>query len=152
MRQFHHVFRLVLATISERNTKRMKNIILLISLLTFTSQLKAQNYDLPPNPKGGKCYERCFDYEKKFKWKEADCSKFKAEKNKEKTQEKLIKCEQQKIKMKKYQEKLKTLGYEINITGIADNKTIIAHHKYLKKKKKEEKRKRRAENRKAKSE
>ncbi|WP_298553837.1 hypothetical protein [uncultured Algibacter sp.] len=130
----------------------MKNIILLILLLTFTSQLKAQNYDLPPNSKAGKCYERCFDYEKRFEWKEVDCAKFKAEKNREKTQEQLIKFKQQKIRMVKYQEKLKTLGYEIDITGIADNKTIIAHHKYLKKKKKEEKRKRRAEKRKAKSE
>lgn len=128
----------------------MKNLILLISLLTFISHLKAQNYDLPPNPKAGKCYERCFDYEKKFEWKEVDCSKFKAKNNKEKTQEELIKSEREKIKMIKYQEKLKTLGYEIDITGITDDKTIIAHHKYLKKKKKEEKRKRRAEKRKAK--
>ena len=47
--------------------KRMKNIILLITFLIFTSQLKAQNYDLPRNPKAGKCYERCFDYDSKFK-------------------------------------------------------------------------------------
>ena len=120
----------------------MRNIILLTIILTFTSQLKAQNYDLPPNPKAGKCYERCFDYEKKFEWKEVDCEKIKAERNKEKTKEELIKGEQEKVKMEKYQEKLKTLGYEIDITGIADNKTIIAHHKYLKKKKKEDKRKR----------
>ena len=130
----------------------MRNIILLTIILTFTSQLKAQNYDLPPNPKAGKCYERCFDYEKKFEWKEVDCEKTKAERNKEKTKEELIKIEQNKLKMRKYQEKLSKLGYEVDINGIPDNKTIVAHHKYLKKKKKEEKRKRKAEKRKAKSE
>jgi aryl carrier-like protein len=119
----------------------MKNIILLISLLTFTSLVKAQNYDFPTNPKAGKCYLKCFDYNKKFKWKEVDCSLKLAKKN-EKTKKELIKCEQQKIKMGKYQEKLKALGYEVDITKIADNKTIIAHHKYLKHKKKEEKRNR----------
>jgi len=120
--------------------------------LTFTPQLKAQNYDLPPNPKAGMCYEKCFDYEKKLEWKEVDCEKLKAKKNKEKTQEGLIECEQRIVKMKKYQEKLKALGYEIDITGIADNNTIIAHHKYLKKKKRKNGPKRRAEKRKAKSE
>ena len=130
----------------------MKNIILLTIILTFTSQLNAQNYDLPPNPKAGKCYERCFDYEKKFEWKEVDCEKIKAERNKEKTKEELIRIEQNKLRMEKYQEKLKEFGYEVDINGIADNKTIIAHHKYLKKKKKEEKQKRKTEKRKAKSE
>lgn len=115
----------------------MKNVILLIITLTFTSQLKAQNYDLPPNSKSGKCYERCFDYEKKFEWKEIDCEKLRAKKNKEKTQKELIKDEQEKLKMKKYQEKLKNLGYKIDITGVPDNKTIIAHHKFLKKSRKE---------------
>lgn len=114
----------------------MRNIILLTIILAFTSQLKAQNYDLPPNPKAGKCYERCFDYEKKFKWKEVDCDKIKAERNREKTKEELLKIEQYKLKMEKYQAKLKELGYDVDLNGIADNKTIIAHHKYLKKKKK----------------
>ena len=120
-------------------------------LLTFAFQVKAQNYDLPLNPKEGKCYEKCFDYEKKFEWKVVDCNKIKKLKT-EKTEEELIKCGQAKIKMEKYQEKLKSLDYEIDITGIADSKTIVAHHKYLKKKKKEERKKRRAEKRKEKSE
>ncbi|WP_298762012.1 hypothetical protein [uncultured Psychroserpens sp.] len=123
----------------------MKNIIkiFLVTLLTFTSQLNAQNYDFPKNPKPGKCYEQCFDYDKKFEWKEVDCDKLATQKN-EKTNEELIKCEQEKIKMEKYQEKLKTLGYDIDITGCVDNKTIIAHHKYLKQRKKDERRKRKA--------
>ena len=120
--------------------------------MTFTFQLKAQNYDLPPNPKEGKCYERCFDYGKKFEWKEVDCEKIKEERKKEKTKDELIKIKQNKLVMEKYQEKLKKLGYEIGITGVPDNKTIIAHHKYLIKKKKETKRKREVEKRKAKSE
>ncbi|MGR7813776.1 hypothetical protein [Lacinutrix undariae] len=129
----------------------MKNIILLTILLTFTSQVKAQNYDLPPDPKKGKCYEKCFYYEKEIEWKEIDCNKIKKQ-NPEKTEEELMKYEQTKIKMEKYQEKLKALGYKIDITGIVDNKTILAHHKYLKKKKKAERKKRRIEKRKAKSE
>ena len=116
----------------------MKNIILVALILAFASQLKAQDYDLPPNPQPGKCYARCFDYEKKFEWKEIDCDKLKDEKNKANQRDN----EQEVMKMKKYQEKLKSLGYEIDITGIIDNKTINAHHKYLKKKKKENKRKR----------
>ncbi|MDB4178575.1 hypothetical protein N9759_01055 [Flavobacteriaceae bacterium] len=132
--------------------EQMKNIVLLIIILTFTSQLKAQNYDLPPNPKVGKCYEKCFDYEKKTEWKEVDCKKIKTKQNKKKKKNELIKIEQNKIKIKKYQEKLKKLGYKVDINAIADNKTIIAHHKYLRKKKKEEKQKRKAEKRRAKSE
>ena len=122
----------------------MKNTILLTILLTFATQVKAQNYDFPSNPKVGKCYVKCFDYEKKFEWKEVDCNKVEKQKP-EKTEKELIKCELAKIKMKKYQEKLKSLDYEIDITGIADNKTIIAHHKYLKKKKKEERKKKKKE-------
>lgn len=118
----------------------MKNIILLTLIFTFTAQLNAQNYDLPPNPKAGKCYERCFEYETKFEWKEVDCEKIKKKTTKEKTKEELIKTEQNKLKMKKYQEKLKKLGHEVDINGVADNKTIIAHHKYLKKRKRKKER------------
>lgn len=128
----------------------MKNILLLTIILT--SQLEAQNYDLPPNPKAGKCYVKCFDYEKKLEWKDVDCDKVIKDKKKERTKADLIKIEQDKLKMEKYQEKLKHLGYEIEITGVPDNKTISAHHKYLKKKKKEAKRKQRAEKKKAKFE
>jgi len=130
----------------------MKNIILLTILVLFTYQLKAQNYGFPRNPKEGKCYVKCFDYEKKFKWEEVDCEKLQKDQSKEKTEAELLKFEQKKLKMSAYQEKLKKLGYEVEVTGFADNKTIIAHHKYLKKRKKEERRKRRAEKRKAKSE
>ena len=114
----------------------MKNAFFFTLLITFaTVSVNAQNFDVPPNPEAGKCYERCFEYDKKFEWKEVDCSKIK-EQNTKLTEEQLLKIEQKKQKMQKYQEKLKTLGYKVEVTGIADNKTIIAHHKYLKKKKK----------------
>ena len=115
----------------------MKKLILIILVGLFSCQMKAQNYDFPPNPEPDKCYERCFDYNKRFEWKEVDCEKVKNEQH-TKTKEELIACERKKIKMTKYQEKLKALGYDVDITGIADNKTIIAHHKYLKKKKRNE--------------
>ena len=133
------------------NKKQMRNFIFLIITLAFTLQLKAQNYKIPPNPKAGKCYKKCFYYEKEVEWEELDCESYKAELKKEKTPEELKKSAEEIIKMKKYQEKLITLGYDLNISGIADNKTISAHHKYLKKKRKEDKRKKRAEKRKAKS-
>lgn len=103
----------------------------------FVIQTKAQNYDFPPNPKPGKCYEKCFDYNKRFRWKEVSCEKLENEKNRKKTKAELIKCHRQKIKLQKYQEKLKSLGYDVNITGVIDNKTIIAHHLFLKRKKKQ---------------
>jgi len=122
---------------------KLKNALFIIVILLFASPLKAQSYNLPPHPELGKCYERCFDYEKRLEWKEVDCEKIKLKNNQKKTKEELIKLEQEKIKMKKYQEKLKKLGYKVDITGKLDDKTIIAHHKYLRKKKKEEKRKQR---------
>lgn len=93
--------------------------------------VNAQNYDIPPNPKPGKCYKRCFEYDKKFKWLEIDCSELK----KAKTKNDLIAEEKNKLKLMKYQEKLKNLGYDVNINGLLDNKTIKAHHKFLKTKK-----------------
>ena len=126
------------------------NIIFLILIATLASPLKAQNYELPPHPKPGKCYERCFEYDKKIEWKEVDCEKFLSRKHKKKTKEELLKIEQAKLKLKAYQEKLKKLGYKVDITGTLDNKTIVAHHKYLKKKKREKRRKRRADKRKRK--
>lgn len=116
----------------------MKYCVLLITVLTFTMQVNAQNYNLPPNPKAGKCYERCFDYNKKFEWKIVECSKVNGQKT-EKTAVELLEIQQEISKMKTYQEKLKSLGYKLDITGVADNKTIIAHHKYLRKKKKADK-------------
>ena len=45
----------------------MKNILLLACMLIGASlSVNAQNFDIPPNPESGKCYERCFDYDKKF--------------------------------------------------------------------------------------
>ncbi|MGH1384844.1 hypothetical protein [Kordia sp.] len=114
----------------------MKNAFLFTLLITFaTISANAQNFDVPPNPEAGKCYERCFDYNKKFEWKEIDCSKIK-EQNTKMTTAQLSEIEEKKQKMQQYQQKLKALGYEVELTGIADNKTIIAHHKYLKKQKK----------------
>lgn len=126
----------------------MKKIILLILLIIFSSLLTAQNYNLPRNRKTGKCYERHFYYDKKFEWKEVDCEKLKAKREKETAQYRLIRCGLQRIRMKKYQKRLKSLGYEVDITGCIDNNTIIAHHKYLKKKKKENRRKKRVDKRK----
>ncbi len=97
--------------------------------------MNAQNYDVPPNSEQGKCYERCFDYNKQFEWKEIDCSKIK-EQNTKLTEAQLSKIETEKQKMQQYQKKLKALGYKVEVTGIADNQTIIAHHKYLKSQKK----------------
>jgi hypothetical protein len=124
----------------------MKKYIFLLIIVTFTLQVKAQNYNLPPNPKPGKCYVKCFSYDKKFEWKTIECSKLKAP-QKEKTKKELIEAEHSKIKLKKYQEKLLALGYTVNLTGTVDNETIIAHHKYLKKKKKAERKKRKEEKR-----
>ncbi len=114
-----------------------KQVFLIVIFFAFFTQIKAQNYDLPPNPKPGKCYEKCFDYNKEFKWKEVDCEKLKAKKNRKKTKAELLKYHRQKIKLQKYQEKLKSLGYNVEITGVIDNKTIIAHHLFLKRKKKQ---------------
>jgi predicted HTH domain antitoxin len=114
----------------------------IIILFAFIRLVEAQDYNLPPNPEPGKCYKRCFDYDKKFEWKEVDCSKEKERRNK-KTKKQLIKEEQLKIKMIKYQEKLVSFGYKLEITGIPDNKTIIAHHKFLKKRQKEERKEKR---------
>lgn len=122
----------------------MKEILLFTFLLIFTFQIKAQNYNLPPNPKPGKCYERLFDYNKKFEWKEISCDKILILKTKL-TKKEQVKCLQEKVKMEKYQEKLKSLGYNVDLTGIADDKTIIAHHKYLKKKKREQRKKLKSE-------
>lgn len=114
----------------------MKNLLVFAAMLFGTTQLmNAQNYELPPNPETGKCYERCFDYNKEFEWKEVDCSKIK-EQNIKFTEAQLAKIEAKKQKMQQYQQKLKALGYKVEVTGIADNQTIIAHHKYLKAQKK----------------
>jgi len=97
-------------------------------------ELTAQSYDLPPSPQAGKCYVRCFDYDKKFEWKETNCKELNENRNKKRTPEEILAVEQGRLKMQAYQAKLKDLGYNVDITGVARDKTIIAHHKYLKKK------------------
>ena len=89
----------------------MKKLLLLTVFLTFTAfSVNAQNFDVPPNPKAGKCYERCFKYDKRFEWKEVDCSKIK-EQNTKMTVAQLSKIEEEKQKMQQYQQQLKALGY-----------------------------------------
>ena len=131
----------------------MKNIIILflITALISTSQLKAQNLDLPKNPKVGKCYANSFDYNKKFEWKEIDCSKVQGIKT-ARTKDQQIKKEQRRLKLVAYQKELISLDYDVEVNGILDKKTIKAHNKLIKKKRKEEKRKLRAKKSKSKSE
>ncbi len=112
--------------------------VFLVTFLFCVLEAQAQDFSLPKNPEAGKCYERCFNYDKPFEWKEVDCNTEIANREKTKTKEELLKIEKEKIKLIKYQEKLVSLGYDVNISGIADNKTIVAHHKYLKKRKKQE--------------
>lgn len=112
----------------------------------FSFQLKAQNRykSIPKNPKPGKYYVLCFDYDKELEWieKDYDITDGKSA-SKQKTKKELIEAEQKRLKMKAYQEKLIALGYDVNVTGYLNEKTIEAHHKYLRKKKKEERRKKR---------
>lgn len=104
-----------------------------LAVISFTfSGVNAQNISLPSNFKQGKCYERCFYYDKPVEWKEVECNK--SEKNKlpgtnvftvkktGKEQEKFI----------SYQKQLINLGYNLDANGYLDEKTIKAHHKYLK--------------------
>ena len=106
---------------------RQTIILYILLFLASGSLLNAQNYNLPPNPEGGKCYIRCFEFDKAFKWEEIDCSKAK------KLSEKRI---PNKDTLSIYQSELVSLGYDVDINGTVDNKTIIAHHKYLKQKRK----------------
>ncbi|WP_338731430.1 hypothetical protein [Mangrovimonas cancribranchiae] len=131
----------------------MKNtiILILITFLICSSQLQAQNLVLPKNPETNKCYANSFDYNKKFEWKEVDCSKVQGKKTFN-TKKQLIKKEQRKLKMIAYQKKLINLDYDVDANGILDKKTIKAHNKFIKKKEKEKKRKLRAEKKKRKSE
>ncbi|WP_298348089.1 hypothetical protein [uncultured Dokdonia sp.] len=121
----------------------MKGIFLTVFILFCGASLHSQNYDFPPNAQPGKCYERCFEYDKKFTWKEISCDTLALRAEKSKTKEDIIKARQAKIKLTKYQEKLKDLGYKVQITGKLNNQTIKAHHKYLKRQKKKKRKKRR---------
>lgn len=88
---------------------------------------------LAQNLKQGKCYERCFTYNKPLEWKEIDCKKsnginvFTVKKTGE-----------EKAKFIAYQQLLVDLDYDLEVNGFLDEKTITAHHKYLKHKKKAE--------------
>ncbi len=119
-------------------------LLLLISLIFFT-QANAQK-SLPKNPEPGKCYVRCFDYDKIVKWEEIDCSLAKdSAKTFKRTKENVE-------KLKKYQQKLIDLGYKLSVTGYPDNRTINAHNRYLAKKVREERRRKRKEKRRLKKE
>ena len=113
----------------------MRNILLLIIVLTFTFQLKAQNYDLPRNPRAGKCYERKFNLDEKYEWKEVVCEKIKKRNNFIPTEEDKIEAKERCNKIKKYQTELKNAGYEVIVNGRLDDMTITSHHKYLKQRK-----------------
>ena len=121
----------------------MKNTITLILILqlTFVIQMKAQN-GKSVTTVNKKCVAGSFEYDKKFQWKEIDCSKIEGGKTRKRTNPQIIKKEQDRIKFLKYQEKLITLGYELEVNGLLDEKTITAHNTYLKRKEREEKRKR----------
>ena len=121
----------------------MKGTLYIIFTLFCALNLNAQNYDFPLNAESGKCYERCFEYDKKFTWKEINCDTLAMRAQKSKTKEAIIKARQAKIKLTKYQEKLKDLGYKIEITGKLNNQTIRAHHKYLKRQKKKKRKQQR---------
>jgi len=96
--------------------------------------------NLPKNPVPGKCYERCFDYEAKFEWKEINCDSIKPNKPRLLIRgEEAVSTIKRNIKFKKYQEKLKKLGYDLEVTCKFDDKTIAAHHQYLIDKKKSKK-------------
>ena len=62
--------------------------IFIFMLVCFSLSSYSQNYDLPPNPKPGKCYVKCcpidFNYNKKYSgvWSEIDCDLAKAKKQK----------------------------------------------------------------------
>jgi len=119
--------------------------VLLLMSFIFFAQANAQK-SLPQNPEPGKCYIRCFDYDKIVEWEEVDCSLAKdSAKNFKRTKENVE-------KLKKYQKKLIDLGYKLSVTGYPDDRTINAHNRYLAKKAREERRRKRKEKRRLKRE
>ena len=106
-------------------------LITVIIFLTFNNAL-AQNGTLPKNPKPGKCYERCFYYNKPLEWEEVDCKNSSEEKSKKINVYHVRKTEEEAAKFLKYQQKLVALGYNLKANGFLDSKTVKAHHKYLK--------------------
>lgn len=113
--------------------------LLIPTILCFAfSSAIAQNVDLPKNPKPGKCYERCFYYDKPLEWKEVDCKKSKATGSNGVNVFHVRKTDEETTKFITYQKQLVDLGYTLAANGILDEKTIKAHHKYLKFKKKQD--------------
>ena len=123
----------------------MRYFFVFILFSLFSEVTYAQNYDLPKNPEAGKCYQRCFAYDKPFEWKEVECNKIQDSSSLKSKYSPFFKSEKEKIKFRKYQEKLVSLGYDIDVTGLPDDRTINAHHRYLKLKTKEERVKARLE-------
>ncbi|MDO7138199.1 hypothetical protein [Algibacter lectus] len=126
----------------------MKNSLSIIILVLSFNFLYAQKpYKFPLNESlKGKCFLKCFEYDKIFEWKEVDCDEFsvKLESNaaisSQNEEERVIEKERAKLKLISYQEKLKGLGYKVEVSGIVDDATLIAHDKFLRKKIREEKR------------
>lgn len=81
--------------------------------LLFVSSFFADAQDLPPNSKAGKCYIRCFDYDKKVEWEEINCDSLKTATTntlftiKGENENDIIK---NRLKFKRYKEKLISLG------------------------------------------
>lgn len=109
--------------------------LLLVILFIFPCQIIAQQADLPKNPKPGICYERNFNLNEKYQWKEIDCDKAKKQ-DKVLTEDVKIKAKKYSNKIKKYQTELQSAGYKVNVNGKLDKITIASHHKYLKEKEK----------------
>ncbi|WP_158849063.1 hypothetical protein [Algibacter sp. L1A34] len=122
------------------------SIILLVLSFNFLSAQKP--YKFPLNEAlSGKCFLKCFEYDKIFEWKIVDCDKFggkliaNADCDNSGKKELIIEKERAKLKLISYQEKLKGLGYKLEVSGIIDDATLRAHDKFLRKKFREEKRK-----------
>ena len=125
----------------------MQKCLFFIVFMCLSASVMGQNYDLPPNAKAGKCYEKCFEYDKKLTWKEVDCNMI--AKKKKQNESEIIETQKAKIKLRKYQEKLLVLGFDVNVNGILDKNTIDSHHEYLKKKQKAERKEKRQSRRKS---
>jgi hypothetical protein len=119
--------------------------LLLAVIISFTfSSALAQNVSLPKNPKPGKCYERCFYYDKPLEWKEIDCKKSNKETHNGANVFHVRKTAAEEAKFIKYQQELINLGYNLKANGLLDSKTVKAHHKYLKFKNKQAKKAKRS--------
>ncbi|AUC82814.1 hypothetical protein [Lacinutrix sp. Bg11-31] len=112
--------------------------LLITVILSFTfSGAIAQNGDLPKNPKPGKCYERCFYYDKPIEWEEVDCNNIRQVRTNRVTHFTLKNIDEQKARFIAYQQQLIDLGYKLEANGFLDKKTANAHYKYLNFKKKQ---------------